>query len=101
MAMERQISPRRILISAFQPSDLSFRLRQLDQALRLNSDPNQRSSGLDEARIATIGVPIATMTARMAPQWVRSKQSTTQSPRSRSGELRNIRRNPPRLVLCE
>jgi hypothetical protein len=52
---------------------------------------NQRSSGLDHPSIAPIGVPIATMAARIAPQWVsvfRSNQSTaTQSPRSKSGSL--------------
>ena len=35
-----------------------------------------------------IGVPIATVTARIACQWVRSNQSiATQSPRSKSGSL--------------
>ena len=58
--------------------------------LRLKSDPNQRSSGhprIATTSIATIGVPIATMAARIAFQWVRSNQSTTQSLRSRSGSL--------------
>jgi hypothetical protein len=58
------------------------------ERLRLKSDPNQRNSGLDHPSIATIGVPIATMAARIAPQWVsvfRSNQSTTQSLRSKSG----------------
>src|SRR6516225_1797696 len=58
--------------------------------LRLKSDPNQRSSGhprIATRSIATIGVPIATMAARIACQWVRSNQSTAQSLRTNSGSL--------------
>src|SRR6516225_3566916 len=61
--------------------------------LRLKSDPNQRSSGhprIATTRIATIGVPIATMTARIACQWVRSNQSTTQSLRTNSGSFSTL-----------
>jgi hypothetical protein len=56
--------------------------------LRLKSVRNQLSSGhprIATTRIATIGVPIATMAARIACQW--SNQSTTQSLRSKSGSL--------------
>ena len=71
--------------------------------LRLKSDPNQRSSGLDHQSIATIGVPIATMAARIACQWVSvSDQSTTQSPRSKSWSwaiFAAIRRARPRQSL--
>src|SRR6516165_11330858 len=57
--------------------------------LRLKSVRNQLSSDhprVATTRIATIGVPIATMAARIACQWVRN-QSTTQSLRSNSGSL--------------
>jgi hypothetical protein len=61
-------------------------------ALLLKSDPNQRSSDLDHPSTAPIGVPIATMAARMAPQSVsvsRSSQSTTQSLRRKSRSFGN------------
>ena len=60
--------------------------------LRLKSDPNQRSSGhprIATTSIATIGVPIATMTARIACQCVRN-QSTTQSLRTNSASFATL-----------
>src|SRR6516162_6650752 len=75
--------------AAIRPDDRDRALMYLPRTY-LKSDPNQRSSGhprIATTRSATIGVPIATMTARIACQWVRSNQSTTQSLRTNSGDL--------------